>query len=72
MKRKTYSFLHGSICIMSDDNNNSNDNRPYFRDNKNAIRDAANQSMREGYVLYRDMQARNNGKRYNPATDKDE
>ena len=53
-------------------NDNDIDNTPYFRDNKNAIRDAANQTMRESYILYRDIQARNNGKRYNPATDSEE
>ena len=60
---------------MTDDNNhsnNDNDNTPYFRDNKNAVRDAARKTLTDGYILYRDIQARNNGKRYNPATDKEE
>ena len=47
-------------------------NIPYFRNNKNAIRDAARKTLTDGYVLYLDILARNNGKRYNPATDKDE
>jgi hypothetical protein len=55
---------------MSDDNNN--DNTPYFRSNNNAIRDAAKKTLTDGYILYRDIQARNNGKRYNPATDREE
>ena len=55
---------------MSDDNNDSR--TPFFKDNKNAIRDAARKTLTDGYIIYRDARAKFNGKRYNPATDKDE
>ena len=40
---------------MSDDNNDSR--TPYFRDNKNAVRDAAKEMATDIYVLQRDIQA---------------
>ena len=71
MKEKSYSSLHDNIiCIMSDDNNDSR--TPFFKDNKNAMRDAAKEMATDIYVLQRDIQAKNKRNRYNPATDKDE
>ena len=42
---------------MSDDNNNDS-RTPFFKDNKNAVRDAAKEIATDIYVLHRDMLAK--------------
>jgi hypothetical protein len=49
-----------------------NNEKPFMKTNKHAVKDAYEWTLASSYINFRDMKAKANGKVYNVETDRDE